>query len=441
MVIYYFLLILFIFQLARNFKQTLLLYLPTRIALHQGIILWPVNPTIMFDSVACFMIVIIYLSSLKHTKLSVKFPFWFPLCLYAISEFCSSFLASTSGTALNFFQNIVVGILFLYVVWYCIDSKKDLNFIIKGYTILFTIAILLSIFEQITHFNPIIRFESILLPANAPRGLIWESSTDLRIVGLFRAQAFMPISISYGAYCLMFFLFYFFITNHYPIYNYFTKVKNKMFTLGLILGVFLSGSKSPILSLFIGFFPYLKLKWIFNIKILLSFLLIISISLPLIDKLYKDIYSALTVENYYEYQGGSSLAMRKMQLEVSLKEFEKAPLIGNGTKHLAEAKSYYGSELLGAESIWFELLIEKGLLGIISFIILLIYPLFVKGIIHKKGYVALMLGWLAINTMTTIPGLGNTFYYTLIMLMYKAQLLSNSNNIKQYASLNYHSRV
>lgn len=440
MIVYYFLLILFIYQLTRNFKRTLLLYLPIRIALHQGIILWPANPTVMFDSVACFMIVMTYLLNRKQTNVSVKFPFGFPLCLYAFSEFCSSFLASTSGTGLNFLQNIVVGILFLYVIWYYIDSKKDLSFVVKGYSIMFTIAILLSLFEQITHFNPIIRLESLLLPANAPRGLIWESS-QVRFGGLFRAQAFMSISISYGAYCLMFFLFYIFLVCHYPIYNYYKKIKNKIFIIGLVIGTFLSGSKSPILSLIIGFIPYLKMKWILNFKVLIVAASIVVISKPLIDKIYADIYTALTVEHVYEYQGGSSLAMRMMQLEVSLTEFEKAPIIGNGTKYLAEAKSYYGSELLGAESIWFELLIEKGLLGIISFIILLIYPLFVKRIIHKKGYIALMLGWLAINTMTTIPGVGNTFYYTLIVLMYKAQLLSNNNNIKQYDSLNYHSRV
>lgn len=438
MIVYYFLLILFIFHLTINFKRTLLLYLPIRIALHQGIILWPANPTIMFDSVACFMIIITYLLNRKQINASVKFPFGFPLFLYAFSEFCSSFLASTSGSILNFLQSIVVGVLFLYVIWYYIDSKKDLAFVVKGYSIMFTIAILLSIFEQITHFNPLIRLESLLLPASAPRGLIWESS-QVRFGGLFRAQAFMSISISYGAYCLLFFLFYIFLVYYYPIYNYYKKIKNRIFIIGLVVGTFLSGSKSPILSLIIGFIPYLKTKWILNFKILIGAIFIAAISKPLIDKIYADIYTALTVDNYYEYQGGSSLAMRMMQLEVSLREFEKAPIIGNGTKYLAKAESYYGNELLGAESIWFELLIEKGLLGIASFIILLIYPLFVKGIIHKKRYVPLILGWLTINTMTTIPGIGNTFYYTLIILMYKAQLLSNSNNY--YDSLNYHSRI
>ena len=92
---------------------------------------------------------------------------------------------------------------------------------------MFSAAIILSLFEQITHYNPIIALEKALLPATAPTGLIWESQ-QVRFGGVFRAQAFMSISITYGAYCVMFFLFYFFFTNKYPLYNYFHKVKNKV---------------------------------------------------------------------------------------------------------------------------------------------------------------------------------------------------------------------
>ena len=121
---------------------------------------------------------------------------------------------------------------------------------------------------------------------------------------------------------------------------------------------------------------------------------------------------------------------------VSLNEFEKAPIIGNGTKYLSHAKSIYGSELLGAESIWFGLLIENGCLGIFAFIVILLYPLFMKKLLYKKVYAALALGWLSINTMTTIPGLGNTFYYTLIILLYKAQLINENEK-----AVNYNSRL
>ena len=427
MIIYYIFLIIFIFALNKNFKHTLLVYIPIRIALHQGIILWPAHPTIMFDSVACFFFIAEYFLLKRNRNKKNKFPFTFPLGLYALSEFLSSFFASTSGNAPNFLQNIVVFILFLYVIWEYINTPQDLKLVIKGYSIIFSAAILLSIFEQATHFNPIIALEKALLPANAPRGLIWESD-QVRFGGIFRAQAFMSISITYGAYCVMFFLFYFFFTQKYPIYNFFQKTKNKLFTAGLALGTILSGSKAPIISIMIGFLPLLKLKWIAHVKVILPLAIIAILAVPIAKNVYEDLYMAITAENYYDYQGGSSFAMRKMQLDVSLKEFSKSPIIGNGTKYLAQAQDYYGAELLGAESIWFGLLIENGCLGIIAFITILLYPIFMKETKHKKIYLALALGWLSINTMTTVPGLTNTFYYTLIILLYKAQLFKNTNN-------------
>ena len=435
MIIYYILFIVFIYALNKNFKHTILVYLPLRIALHQGIVLWPVNPTVMFDSVACFFIVAQYFLTRKSRKNTIRFPFALPLGIFALSEFLSSFFASTSGNFLNFIQNIFVAILFLYVIWDYINTSRDLKLVIKGYTIMFSAAIILSLFEQITHYNPIIALEKALLPATAPTGLIWESQ-QVRFGGVFRAQAFMSISITYGAYCVMFFLFYFFFTNKYPLYNYFHKVKNKLFTTGLALGSVLSGSKAPIVSLIIGFIPLLKLKWIVKFKVIIPLVILGAILLPMAKSVYDDLYMAMTAENVYDYQGGSSLAMRKMQLEVSLNEFEKAPIIGNGTKYLSHAKSIYGSELLGAESIWFGLLIEKGCLGIFAFIVILLYPLFMKKLLYKKVYAALALGWLSINTMTTIPGLGNTFYYTLIILLYKAQLINENEK-----AVNYNSRL
>lgn len=175
----------------------------------------------------------------------------------------------------------------------------------------------------------------------------------------------------------------------------------------------------------------LRVRWFFNLKIILPLIVVLGLSLPMMTGMYDDIHDAMTAENTWDYQGGSSLAMREMQLNVSLTEFNKSPIIGNGTKYLAHAMDYYGAELLGAESIWFGLLIEKGLVGIVAFIVILTYPLFMRRLKYKKVYLALAMGWLAINTMTTIPGLGNTFYYTLIMLLYKAQLFNEKDAISK----------
>lgn len=131
----------------------------------------------------------------------------------------------------------------------------------------------------------------------------------------------------------------------------------------------------------------------------------------------------MTVENAWEYQGGSSLAMRMTQLDISYKAFLKSPLIGNGTK-ATSIVTEQNPELLGAESIWFTLLIEKGILGILAFLTLIFFPILNKQFINKKIYCALSFSWLALNTMTTVPGMGATFFLTLVMLVRKAEILN-----------------
>ncbi|GAB6981676.1 hypothetical protein JCM15908A_00510 [Prevotella dentasini JCM 15908] len=146
--------------------------------------------------------------------------------------------------------------------------------------------------------------------------------------------------------------------------------------------------------------------------------------------MYQDISDSFTVDYSYEYTGGSSLAMRQTQFAISYSFFQQAPVIGNGTKYLSVVREA-NPDILGAESIWFGLLIEKGALGILAYIILLIYPLFKGQRGDKKIQWALFLSFIAVNTMTTVPGLNFTFYYTLMILILKSQILEQSAEKKQ----------
>lgn len=435
-ILYYIIFFIILIRLIKNFRQTVLWYIPFRIALHQGIILWPQNPTVMLDSMVCFCIIIIYYSQYRNKIPINKFPFTFPLLLFSISEFLSGFVASDNATIFNFLQTVVVDIGLVYVLWNCIVSEKDISRLIKGYTVMFSLAILLGIFEQITHYNPIISIEKALLPASAPHGLIWVSE-GIRFGQLFRSQAFMSISITFGGYCVIYFIFYYYFSNKYRIYNYFRGKKQMFYIIGLAFGTILSGSKSPILTLIVSFIPYFKWKWMHNFKLIILMLIVIPLTLPSFMRIYDDIYSSLTVENQWEYTGGSSLAMRMQQLEISYNAFLQSPIIGNGSKATADVAES-NPELLGAESIWFKLLIEKGIVGIIAYFVLIMYPLFLRNSSNKKCYLALIISWMALNTMTTVPGMNISFYYTLIVILRKTELFkyrSNSNAvINNYSS-------
>ena len=63
--------------------------------------------------------------------------------------------------------------------------------------------------------------------------------------------------------------------------------------------------------------------------------------------------------------------MRQEQLDICLSYFDRSPIWGNGRMYMWDTVKYYHWELLGAESIWFPLLVDYGIMGAISFILLI----------------------------------------------------------------------
>ena len=72
---------------------------------------------------------------------------------------------------------------------------------------------------------------------------------------------------------------------------------------------------------------------------------------------------------YHEDSGGSSFAMRELQFRTAFAEFMKSPFYGQGFGACNIAVTKF-SALYGAESCIFFILIDRGLIGLFSFIII-----------------------------------------------------------------------
>lgn len=69
---------------------------------------------------------------------------------------------------------------------------------------------------------------------------------------------------------------------------------------------------------------------------------------------------------------GSSSGMRLEQWGSILWAFEQNELWGNGSSYLWNVATQNNYEILGAESIWFSLLIDYGIMGGLMFIFLVL---------------------------------------------------------------------
>ena len=115
---------------------------------------------------------------------------------------------------------------------------------------------------------------------------------------------------------------------------------------------------------------------------------------------------------------GSSVSMRQMQFLATFLALSESFLYGFGIKgyELALAKD---ADILGAESIWLQQLINYGLIGAVMQLYLYIscWRLIVKYGDNSIICKFMLLGWILFCTMTTSPGLHETYFIIILLLL------------------------
>ena len=111
--------------------------------------------------------------------------------------------------------------------------------------------------------------------------------------------------------------------------------------------------------------------------------------------------------------------MRLNQLSIIWNEFIRNPIsgLGIGSMVLVKAKNY---EIYGAESIWFWILLERGIIGLISYI--WVFISIIKKLSTKTTKLYLFLAtayWIILQTMTTTIGVSIYWYFLTVIIIYK----------------------
>ena len=86
------------------------------------------------------------------------------------------------------------------------------------------------------------------------------------------------------------------------------------------------------------------------------------------------------------------------------------------------------TEILGAESVWFPIMMKQGLIGIISYLYITIDACRnIPNHKYKNLCFFLMLGWLVIDTATNLPGLSYLLPLYFYVIYYKLGYISKLN--------------
>jgi hypothetical protein len=125
---------------------------------------------------------------------------------------------------------------------------------------------------------------------------------------------------------------------------------------------------------------------------------------------------------------GSSPELRIIQLGISLKYFQNAPLWGNGRNYIWDVVAPDNPLIKGAESIWFSLLVDYGLMGCISFIFLIISCMVV---LWKRNhlYAVLPLVYIFGKTITLIMEVDFDLLLIFTILLLKIEYFYKENRL------------
>ena len=396
------LLFVLVIGLLVDYRKTILLYAPIKLFILNSVILtghWS------FNAVCSLLIIIAYFCH-RADELSKKiktYPLVYSTFILLISAWGTNLLL---GFRLQpMISSFVLTLGFCVVLFFCIRSRKDIKLILFSMLICIGIMLTNAFFEQFGH-----NYIGDYYVLNSPEETFF--ADNMAYERGIRLQSMFSHSIVFGTICVM--LAYLFT---------FVQIKwNGSILLYIPVSVLLffmtlTFSRTPILAflvLFIGLFLQNRL---FSWKgfILSVFVLVLYFSFA--DYIEVMINSLFSQGNQ---MSGSSFDMRFVQLEVSLQIALSNSIFGIGSKDI----SYYSAELLGAESVWFQLLVNKGFFGVFAYITLYI-EMFIQSRSNTFKYplIILCLGWLLANTSSNMSGMDDYCLYLLYIIIYKAGLI------------------
>lgn len=285
-----------------------------------------------------------------------------PTSLMAISYLVTNSICKHPKTVL-ILSNIVTQFLFPLVLWCVLSSRKSLDRSVKIIVYMCLLSTIVMIPEMIFKHNYFTDF----VTSNFAIADFYYDTTTVRY-GLKRINSIFSYFSTSGMYGYLSAFILWIIAAKY-------KSKKNIYFVLFLLMIFLSfssGSRATFLGIFcilIGLFTDKKIqeKSLFRIIICLSILL-----LPLVANYVGDIVDSIVNSDTSKSATGSSADMRLLQWEACLPSFEESPIWGNGRMYIWEEVAPRFPILQGAESIFFSLSVDYGIMGIITYIIMII---------------------------------------------------------------------
>lgn len=314
--------------------------------------------------------------------------------------------------------NCVTYFVFPFLLFRTLNGKKTLTYLFNVSIIFYTLAILVAISDQLLHHNYFYDMMGSLFTFDSYS----VDSTEMRY-GIKRSSSIFAQGGHAGLFCMYTFLLFFY-NKYYFNSTYRKKVTNFMICF-LPIVAFLSGSRAIYLGLAFVFLS-LPLRQFFKRKstYILFILLILGVLCSL--SYFSDIIDSMLNS---DKGGGSTAEMRQWQWDICMRYFAQSPWWGNGRMYIWNVVKPDNPLLLGAESIWFSLTVDNGIVGCANFIVLIIVSAITMMVRTNKTLFFMPFAYFAIMCFSTQLGIEYNVLLTYMVILIR---MFDCNGIQIY---------
>lgn len=414
----------------KNFKKGFYLFLFYKLLLVTNITLVAV-PGIPLLTLEVFMTLAffcLYYKDRRKLKLEkTAFPYKKPFGLIAIVYFLSTLFAIVGFSAAisQYVGEVICEFGFVWLMWKVID-RKDIPYLLKGFTLMSFLACVYGFYEKLTQNNPLVLYEMTLM-GDSDRAIDF-LVTDDAYRG-YRVQSFFEHAIGGGVNWGMYAVFAFSMLWTYRI-QISKSLKARVLSTALLCipCLLFANNRGSIVFFMIAVLSVLNIKdYKLYLRLALAGLALLVIA-PFFSE-YTDNILSLFNQKAQAKVGGSNAEMRFEQLAASIELMRQSPIVGLGYKFMNVMNTKLVAALLGLESMWFRILTQFGMLGTIANIILAYYSL-IKIPRHYKSQQLFFfsLAYWATASMTSVPGMKMYFFYFVLIVFIKMSKVYQKEN-------------
>ena len=117
--------------------------------------------------------------------------------------------------------------------------------------------------------------------------------------------------------------------------------------------------------------------------------------------------------------GGSTAEMREWQWDICMRYFVQSPWWGNGRMYIWNVVKPDNPLLLGAESIWFSLTVDNGIIGCANYIVLIIVSAITMMVRTTKSLFFMPFAYFAIMCFSTQLGMEYNVLLTFMVVLFR----------------------